>query len=111
MGSRSPRGAFKNECRCDRSQRRDPNNTGDGLRIEVEGRLFSGPDRHRLLSTFLKTLAQTAPELPVILDIEPEVPLGEALATYDAARAADFQAIHFAIAAPATSNTVPAAAR
>ena len=88
-----------------------PNNTGDGLRIEVEGRLFSGPDRHRLLSTFLKTLARTAPELPVILDIEPEVPLGEALATYDAARAADFQAIHFAIAAPTTSDTVPAAAR
>ena len=87
-----------------------PNNTGDGLRIEVEGRLFSGPDRHRLLSTFLKTLAQTAPELPVILDIDPEVPLGEALAAYDAARAADFEAIHFAVDPATTSNAPPATA-
>jgi biopolymer transport protein ExbD len=84
---------------------------GNGPRIEVEGRSFSGPDRHRLLSEFLKTLAATAPELPVILDIDGEVPLGEALAAYDAARAADFDAIHFAVDPPTPPTTPPAAAR
>ena len=74
-----------------------PGQAGTGIRIEVEGRTFSGPDRHRELSRFLRTLAATARELPVILDIEPDVPLGEALAAYDAARTADFDAIHFAV--------------
>jgi len=79
--------------------------------IEVEGRSFSGPDRHQLLSKFLKTLATAAPELPVILDIDPDVPLGEALAAYDAARAADFEAIHFAVDPAATTAATPAQAR
>ncbi len=88
-----------------------PDAAGGGLQIEVEGRSFSGPDRHRLLSAFLKTLAATAPELPVILDIEPEVPLGEALAAYDAARRADFDAIHFAVDPPAPKTTPSATTR
>ena len=83
---------------------------GTGPRIEVEGRSFTGPNRHQLLSEFLKTLATAAPELPVILDIDPEVPLGEALAAYDAARAADFEAIHFAVDPATTSNAPPATA-
>lgn len=83
-----------------------PGQAGTGIRIEVEGRTFSGPDRHRELSRFLRTLAATARELPVILDIEPDVPLGEALAAYDAARTADFDAIHFAVD-PASSTDPP----
>jgi len=83
-----------------------PGQAGTGIRIEVEGRTFSGPDRHRELSRFLRTLAATARELPVILDIEPDVPLGEALAAYDAARTADFDAIHFAVD-PAGSTDPP----
>ena len=83
---------------------------GTGPRIEVEGRSFDGPNRYQLLSKFLKTLATAAPELPVILDIDPEVPLGEALAAYDAARAADFDAIHFAVDPATTSGAPPATA-
>jgi biopolymer transport protein ExbD len=64
-----------------------------------------------LLSRFLKTLATAAPELPVILDIDPDVPLGEALAAYDAARAADFDAIHFAVDPATTTAAAPATAR
>lgn len=77
---------------------------GSGPSIEVEGRSFSGPRRHQLLASFLKTLASTAPQLPVILDIAPEVSLGEALAAYDAARSADFDAIHFAVDPPASDQ-------
>ena len=84
---------------------------GKGPWIEVEGRSFSGPNRHQLLSRFLKTLATAAPELPVILDIDPDVPLGEALAAYDAARAADFDAIHFAVDPATTTAAAPATAR
>ena len=60
---------------------------------------------------FLRTLAATARELPVILDIEPEVPLGEALAAYDAARSADFAAIHFAVDPASSTDSQPPASR
>jgi len=84
---------------------------GEGPRIEVEGRSFAGPQRYQLLSKFLKTLATAAPELPVILDIEPDVPLGEALAAYDAARAAEFDASHFAVDPATTTTAAPPATR
>ena len=74
-----------------------PGDGTDGIRVEVEGRTFAGPRQYQALAEFLGSLASAAPDLPVILDIDPEVPLGEALAAYDAARAADFDAIHFAI--------------
>ncbi len=74
-----------------------PGTGTSGIRVEVEGRTFAGPERYRALAQFLGSLAEAAPDLPVILDIDPEVPLGEALAAYDAARVADFDAIHFAI--------------
>ena len=88
-----------------------PGQANGGMRIEVEGQTFSGPDRHRDLSRFLRTLAATARELPVILDIEPDVPLGEALAAYDAARSADFEAIHFAVDPADSSDPQPPATR
>ena len=52
-------------------------------------------DLGRLTQT-LAALAGTAQEIPVILDVEPDVPLGEMIHVYDACRAAGFQSINFA---------------
>ena len=49
-----------------------------------------------LLEAQLKTLAEVAPESPVILDIQPEVPLGDMIRIWDACRGARFQSINFA---------------
>lgn len=73
---------------------------GGETRIEVESRMFSGPGKFEQVTGFLATLAAAAPEIPVILDIGGEVPLGEALRTYDACRAARFDSVHFAVDPP-----------
>ncbi len=55
--------------------------------------------RHRdfaELEETLRGLAEIAPEIPVILDIDGSVPLGDVVATYDTCRSARFQSIHFA---------------
>lgn len=44
----------------------------------------------------LRALAAAAREIPVILDIEPDVPLGEMIRVYDTCRAAGFDSINFA---------------
>ena len=44
----------------------------------------------------LAVLAETTPEIPVILDIDGPVPLGEVVRVYDACQAASFQQISFA---------------
>ena len=48
------------------------------------------------LTQTLAALAGATTEIPVILDIEPDVPLGRMIAVYDACRAAGFQSINFA---------------
>jgi biopolymer transport protein ExbD len=48
------------------------------------------------LEMTLVTLAELSSELPVILDIEPDVPLGDMIQVYDACRAAGFESVHFA---------------
>ena len=48
------------------------------------------------LEATLRGLAELAPEIPVILDIGPDVPLGDLIRVYDTCRAARFQSIHFA---------------
>jgi biopolymer transport protein ExbD len=48
------------------------------------------------LETTLITLAELSSELPVILDIEPNVPLGDMIQVYDACRVAGFETVHFA---------------
>ena len=48
------------------------------------------------LTATLKTLAGIAPEIPVNLDIEGEVPLGDVIHVYDACRAARFRSVNFA---------------
>ena len=45
----------------------------------------------------LMDLAELAPEIPVILDIEPDVKLGEMIRVYDTCRAAGFESISFAV--------------
>ena len=45
-------------------------------------------------------LFRSTTEIPVILDIEPKVPLGDMIHVYDIARAAGFESINFAIDRP-----------
>ena len=44
----------------------------------------------------LLALAEAAPEIPVILDIAPDIPLGDVVRVYDICREADFDSISFA---------------
>lgn len=53
-------------------------------------------DDFALLRSQLQTLAEVAPESPVILDIAPDVPLGDLIRVWDTCKAAKFQSIQFA---------------
>lgn len=59
----------------------------------LEGREFRDLDQ---LNATLKTLATAAPEIPVNLDIEGDVPIGDLIHVYDACRSAKFRFINFA---------------
>jgi biopolymer transport protein ExbD len=48
------------------------------------------------LRTTLLALAETTPEIPVILDIEGAVPLGDVVRVYDTCQSAQFQHVSFA---------------
>jgi biopolymer transport protein ExbD len=64
------------------------------------GRFRDSPDFRKLVA-MLKGLAETAPEIPVILDIEKTVPMGDHLAVLTAAKNAGFQDVRFATERPA----------
>ncbi len=49
------------------------------------------------LQAILGELSQDVPEIPVILDIDPEVPWGDLIRVYDTCLAAQFESIHFAV--------------
>ena len=49
-----------------------------------------------LLGETLKQLSKVASDLPVILDINKDVPMGKVLHVYDLCRAADFESVNFA---------------
>lgn len=66
--------------------------------VELNDREYS--DDLSLRQT-LAVLAETTPEIPVILDIDGPVPLGEVIRVYDACYAANFQQISFATKASA----------
>ncbi|MGH7128406.1 MAG: ExbD/TolR family protein, partial [Planctomycetaceae bacterium] len=51
----------------------------------------------RVLAATLRDLAGVTTEIPVILDIDPDVPLGDMIAVYDAANQAGFDSIDFAV--------------
>ena len=63
----------------------------------LEGREFRD---HTQLAATLRTLAAAATEIPVILDIGGDVPLGDVVYVYDACRSARFRYVNFAAAAP-----------
>ncbi len=48
------------------------------------------------LRTTLLALAETTPEIPVILDIDGPVPLGDVIRVYDACQSAHFRQVSFA---------------
>jgi biopolymer transport protein ExbD len=70
---------------------------GDQTVPTVEGTPY--PDWPRFTAV-LTTLSETAAEIPVILDIAGDVPVGDALRVYDACRAAGFQSLSFAAEGP-----------
>lgn len=59
----------------------------------LEGREFHDLEQ---LEMTLRTLAAAATEIPVILDIGGDVPLGDVIRVYDACRAARFRSVNFA---------------
>ncbi len=61
--------------------------------VELNDREYAEFDQ---LKQTLMELAALAPEIPVILDIAEDVPLGEMIRTYDTSLAAGFHSIHFA---------------
>ena len=61
--------------------------------VELNEREYARFDQ---LKQTLTELAELAPEIPVILDIEENVPLGEMIRTYDTCLAAGFNSINFA---------------
>ncbi len=67
--------------------------TGDDTIAFLEGREFSDVAQ---LDVTLRTLAAAATEIPVILEIAGEVPLGDVIHVYDSCRAAKFRSVNFA---------------
>ena len=49
------------------------------------------------LTATLNSLAEQVRDIPVFLNIEPDVPLDDWIQVFDACRAADFESINFAI--------------
>lgn len=52
------------------------------------------------LQSILRALARDVSEIPVILDIDPNVPWGDLIRVYDLCLAADFESIQFAVEQP-----------
>ena len=61
--------------------------------VELNDREYSD---ERLLRQTLIALAETTPEIPVILDIDGPVPLGDVVRIYDACQSAHFRQVSFA---------------
>ena len=67
----------------------------DGKTVtDLDGRLIEEQAEVRDL---LVNLATVAPNIPVVIDTAPEVPLGDMIALYDICRSVDFETINFAI--------------
>lgn len=69
---------------------------GNATVFDVNGQRYRRPDE---LRSTLKRLADLAPEIPVILDVDPDVPLGDLIHVYDVCREASFQTVQFATGA------------
>ena len=66
---------------------------GDVTVVELNDREYS--DEPSLRQTLL-ALSETTPEIPVILDIDGSVPLGDVVRVYDACQSAQFRQVSFA---------------
>ncbi len=76
-----------------RLHRRATDGADDVTVVELNDREYS--DEPSLRQTLL-TLAETTPEIPVILDIDGPVPLGDVVRVYDACQSAQFRQVSFA---------------
>ena len=61
--------------------------------IELNDREYSDD---RSLKNTLRALAETTPEIPVILDVDGPVPLGDVIRIYDVCQSANFRQVSFA---------------
>lgn len=61
--------------------------------IELNDREYSDD---RSLQKTLRALAETTPEIPVILDVDGPVPLGDVIRIYDVCQSANFRQVSFA---------------
>ncbi len=76
-----------------RLHRRTVEGADDVTVVELNDREYS--DEPSLRTTLL-ALAETTPEIPVILDIDGPVPLGDVVRVYDACQSAQFRQVSFA---------------
>ena len=75
--------------------------SGEQTTVFLEDREIRDPAE---LSATLKSLGSVAPEIPVNLDIDGEIPLGDVIRVYDACRAARFRSVNFAADAKRIAN-------
>jgi biopolymer transport protein ExbD len=68
---------------------------GGQVAVALNNRPFGRADMPQLRANLVE-LAQVAPEIPVILDIAQEVPVGFVVEVYDICRVAGFETINFA---------------
>jgi len=68
------------------------------VQLNQGGTQFGDLDR---LSLQLQRLAAATTDVPIILDIAPDVPLGDMITVYDTCYALEFRSIHFATQPPA----------
>lgn len=61
--------------------------------VDMNGTLYRDLDE---LKAQLRTLAELGPENPIILDIQPDVPLGDIVDVYDTCQSAGFESVSFA---------------
>lgn len=103
-------GALQSQERIEREQPLDKvwvhlRRTGDNRTVvELNDREYA--DFSALQDT-LTQLAKLAPEIPVILDIEPDVPVADVIRVYDTCRRAEFQSINFATEPPSAPSKKP----
>lgn len=75
------------------------------LQLDAEGKTVTTlqdrlyEDESQLAAT-LQGLVEVAPEIPVILDPHPNVPVGDVIRIYDLAKAVGFRSLHFATDPP-----------